>query len=63
MTPVTPEEWRAVCDYLPPLPCTTAPNGTGARCTCSNDCQNYWIRAHGLAVTAPRKNWLRRLFR
>lgn len=25
--------------------CKTAPNGTGARCTCSFDCANYWLRA------------------
>ncbi len=27
--------------------CTTAPNGTGSRCTCAVDCANYWIRAMG----------------
>jgi hypothetical protein len=27
--------------------CETAPNGTGARCTCSFDCANYWLRAKG----------------
>lgn len=28
-------------------PCSTAENGTGARCTCSFDCANYWLRARG----------------
>jgi hypothetical protein len=28
-------------------PCTTAENGTGARCTCDFDCANYWLRARG----------------
>ena len=28
-------------------PCQTAPNGTGARCACSYDCANYWLRAFG----------------
>lgn len=27
--------------------CETAPNGTGARCTCAFDCANYWLRAKG----------------
>lgn len=27
--------------------CETAPNGTGARCTCAFDCANYWLRARG----------------
>lgn len=29
------------------LACETAPNGTGTRCSCSFDCANYWLRAHG----------------
>lgn len=29
--------------------CTTAPDMTGARCTCAIDCRNYWLRAEGLA--------------
>jgi hypothetical protein len=28
-------------------PCTTAPNGTAAKCTCPFDCANYWLRAFG----------------
>jgi hypothetical protein len=28
-------------------PCETAANGTGARCTCSFGCANYWLRARG----------------
>jgi hypothetical protein len=29
--------------------CTTAPDMTGARCTCAIDCRNYCLRAEGLA--------------
>lgn len=29
--------------------CQTAPNGTGARCTCDFDCANYWLRPRGFA--------------
>ena len=29
-------------------PCTTAPDMTGARCTCDTDCRNYWLRARAL---------------
>ena len=64
-TPVSPGDWENVSIYFPPDPCTTAPNGTGARCTCMHDCVNYWMRAHGLTPViepAPRKNWVRRLF-
>jgi len=32
--------------------CETAPNGTGARCTCSFDCVNYWLRAKGFKADA-----------
>jgi hypothetical protein len=31
--------------------CTTAPDMTGARCTCAVDCRNYWMRAKGLTVS------------
>jgi hypothetical protein len=27
--------------------CTTAPNGTGARCTCEEACANYVLRSRG----------------
>lgn len=52
--------------------CETAENGTGARCTCSFDCANYWLRAKGyeqadcaeapsVAVDMPGVIQLRRL--
>lgn len=36
-------------------PCETAPNGTGARCTCDFDCANYWLRAKGFGDHAHRR--------
>jgi hypothetical protein len=27
--------------------CETAPDGTGAWCTCSFGCANYWLRSRG----------------
>lgn len=48
---------------LRPDPCTTAPNGTGVRCTCLHDCVNYWMRSIGVTVMPePRKRrwwWFR----
>ena len=40
-----PEEARQIA--LAHRACETAPNGTGARCLCSYDCANYWLRACG----------------
>jgi len=59
---VSPEEWANILEFLPPQPCTTAPNKTGVRCTCAYDCENHWMRARGLNAPDKRKNWLRRLF-
>ena len=41
----TERERREIAAAHPP--CETAENGTGARCTCSFDCANYWLRAKG----------------
>lgn len=51
---ISPEDWANINAYLPPRDCTTALNGTGARCTCDYDCLNYWMRARGAPKPAGR---------
>lgn len=49
-----PDEARQIVRDHPQ--CQTAPQGTGARCTCNFDCGNYWLRAKGFkAVPTPVK--------
>lgn len=44
-----PEAQQLVRDHPA---CETAPNGTGSRCSCTSDCANYWLRAHGFKAEA-----------
>lgn len=45
---VQEERERMAAEIAERQPCTTAPDGTGARCTCAYDCRNYWMRARGM---------------
>lgn len=51
-TPEVDPEVQRIIDAHPP--CTTAENGTGARCTCDHACANYRLRARGYKDLASR---------